>query len=212
MSRKLITGLRMDPRAPERASGLGVRIGYSLGRVSRHFGWPMLLILLVLPSSTRILLPKQQLLYSFFVLLLAGLAFATRIWSRGYSSGEQFVVEGPFRHVRNPVQVSYFLIYTSALLFFKVNFLVIFLVLIVAFVWMHLRSLCVERNFYLNLGPLFLKYKERVRIWLPSVIPEMNRSGGNFNPIRSISPSLYEALWLVGIALVYTIKKRLGVF
>ncbi|MBS1982709.1 MAG: hypothetical protein JST16_00940, partial [Bdellovibrionales bacterium] len=74
-------------------------------KISRHFGWPHLVFLALAPTFP---LRWDASLPLFFVMGIPSvlLGVGLRLWARGFQrSTDGLVIDGPYRYVRNPVEV-----------------------------------------------------------------------------------------------------------
>ncbi|MEO5666593.1 MAG: hypothetical protein ABIR96_00900, partial [Bdellovibrionota bacterium] len=81
--------------------------------MSRYFGIPALLLFLIGPASIRGSLSSITLYFLIATPLAVG-AVMIRWWCLGYTRGQGFIVNGPYRYVRNPVELSCVLAYIAA--------------------------------------------------------------------------------------------------
>src|SRR5438045_2463837 len=90
-------------------------VGYAsrARHISHEFGWPVLLLYLVgpgaMPGPVAAILPFYLLLS--LPAMLSGLWL--RLWSKGYYRRDGFIIDGPYRYVRNPVELGALLVYAG---------------------------------------------------------------------------------------------------
>src|SRR5690606_24904066 len=112
--------------------------------------------------------------------LLLLFALILRLSSRGYDR-QAFIWSGPYRHVRNPVEVAALSAYAGGGLILRLEPWFIVLILILAFCYLSWTANYYEKKLLLEVGPSYLKYMRRVRRWLPSFLPGVNRINRDFS-------------------------------
>lgn len=177
-------------------------------KYSRQFGWPFLLLLLVSPLN---LLDFHESLLILFLIGCPsiGVGLALRLWARGYV-GKQgvFVVDGPFRYVRNPVELGAVLAYAGAGIILGVQWWCNLGILVLAILYLSFVAIPVERQLYSDFGTTYLKYSQRVKRWWPSHYPAANRSNLSFSFLSAFANEKESLLWLAGYVCVYAIRRR----
>jgi protein-S-isoprenylcysteine O-methyltransferase Ste14 len=141
------------------------------------------------------------------VLILLGLYL--RIWVRGYVREEGFVVDGPYRYVRNPVELGTLLVYLGVCIALALVWWQQLIVLGCTLVYFETIAITNEEEMRRALGDRFERYRSRVRRWFPSRYPGMNRSGVSFSVTRGILRERDFLMFLVVLVLCLSIKRGL---
>lgn len=180
-------------------------------KLSTQFGWPMLLLILIAPPDVNTVSYSDR-MYFYLSLGLPFIAIGTlvRIWARGYLRSEGFVLDGPYRYVRNPVEVGAVLCYFGSLIIMGITPWYIVGAICTAVAYLALLGTLRDAELYSNLGGLYLRYKMRVRRWIPSRLPGMNRSNRSFSVVKSLHHERESLIWLCGFALVFAIRRHTG--
>lgn len=134
-----------------------------------------------------------------------------RLWARGYQREEGLVTDGPYRHVRNPVELGALLVYLGAGIILGLQWWYNLLCAVIAWIYLTYVSLAFEQMQYLEYGPQYLRYSQRVRRWLPSPVPLTNRSSRAYSLRRALRVEARDVvLWSLGYAVVYAIRRRVA--
>lgn len=136
------------------------------------------------------------------------LGLILRLWSRGYTRAEGFVWDGPYRYMRNPVESGALFAFAGAAVVLQLPWWYILLCLLLALAYLNFASLHYEREFYLRFGAPFLRYKQRVRRWIPSSLPGANRSNRSFRMAHAFYNERLTLLWLLGYAAVFALRRH----
>jgi len=182
------------------------RFSQNCRRVSQYFGWPALLIFFLAPGDP---IPAREIFYYFF--LSAPVAFCAvllRLMSQGYDRNQYFVVTGPYRYVRNPVELSAVLGYGAAGISLAIQPWITLCVMASAALFMSFVSIAYERDLLQRYGTQFVKYKSRVRRWLPLGLPAMNPAVQDYSLSLAVAKERGTWIWLVGYLLVYAVRQR----
>ncbi len=193
----------------EQAFGQSVlsKMGYRLMKVSRYFGWPVLLAFLLGPPAT---VGAPQLLKLFFVITIpvALSAVVLRWWSFGFVREKHFVVNGPFRYVRNPVELSCLLGYVAGgILLALPGWYIGGLVLMSAF-YMSFASIAYEETLLQRYASKYERYRQRVRRWIPLSLPATNAEKQDFSIGRAFFFDRWGWIWFLSYCAVYAIRSR----
>lgn len=183
------------------------QLGGPLSKISAFGGWPVHIAFLVAPESgfSGQNLPAIYLAMS----LLVGLsAAALRAWTLGYSRKQTFVISGPYRYVRNPVELSCLLGYSAGAIFLALPYWYTLLVLAGAWVYMSLLSFHYESSNLQKHGWDYLRYKKRVARWLPSSLPAANPGRGDFSIARAMFSDAKGWIWFVLLFVVATLRAQ----
>lgn len=199
---------RMGSAVPHQQSIWLMKLSQVTTRVSRNFAWPILVIYFMSPETEPFtkMATLWKVLYfgGSFLLLILGLLI--RLMSQGYFKNDVFVLDGPYRYVRNPVEMSSLICFLSGFLFLRVPWWYALIGLFVAFLWLSVNATNYERALYLRMGSSFLHYKKRVRRWIPSWLPEVNKSDARYSFNRALKEERMSVLWLLEFLLVAALR------
>jgi protein-S-isoprenylcysteine O-methyltransferase Ste14 len=182
-------------------------------KISPQFGWPALVLLTLAPHSTGGLGWTE---YSgvFLALglpvLLCGLAL--RLWARGYNRKEGFVIDGPYRYIRNPVEVGALLTYVGAGLVLGLPWWFTLALGLITIFFLSIVGLQVDRDLSLFFGRPFLRYSRRVKRWIPTRLPGTNRTDRNFSLSQAFLHEKESLLWICGFLVVFALRSRFVVW
>jgi protein-S-isoprenylcysteine O-methyltransferase Ste14 len=202
---------RLGSAVPHQQAAWLMRLSQITLRVSRNFAWPVLVLYFLAPE----LVPHNEvsLLWKSFYygssLLLLCVGLYIRLWSQGYFKNDQFVLDGPYRYVRNPVEISNLICFFAGFLFLRAPWWYTTFSLVLAFVWLSSNALAYERALYLKMGAHFLHYKKRVMRWIPSQLPEVNKSDTRFSFQRAAKEERFGILWLACFLVVAALRFQL---
>ena len=187
-----------------------VRLAARMRHVSRAFGWPMWILMLIGPSHLREF-PQEFLIVLFFFGLAPVLCgIWLRIWSRGFKRAEGFVLDGPYRYVRNPVELGALLGYVGAGVFLGLRGWYIALIIAIATAYLSVVGLANDQELLKRHGTTYLRYLRRVYRWIPRSLPATNRSYRNHSIREGLRLELESLIWLAGYVAIFAIKKRFG--
>jgi len=208
MSAKDFEKARLEaPLFGEKLSFFEMLSGWML-KVSRNFEIPFLLLCLIGPHRKHFFsVPSELALYGAVVFSLV-LALALRMWAKGFEKERVFIVEGPYRYVRNPVEISTLFGFFGVSVILDLELWYVGALMLSAILWMSIVSAASERKLYLSMGPSFLRYRQRVRRWFPSLLPEFNRSGYLFSFRRAFREERSVLVWVVAVAIIYATRVR----
>ncbi len=179
-------------------------------RSSRYCGWPVLLMYALGPAVDLTTFVNQK-----HLLLVGGpailLGLILRIWARGYQRKEGFVLDGPYRYVRNPVELGAVLVYLGAGVLLDLPWWYVLTIGFLSLVYLSLVGLATDRDLSLSLGPSYLRYSRRVRRWIPSLLPSANRSHRTYSLFQAMHYERESLLWSFGFFVVITIKVQFGI-
>lgn len=177
-----------------------------LSRASAQFGWPMLILYLVGP---RLEFDDGG---SLFLLLAALPVFTSgvflRLWARGFSRDEGFVMDGPYRYVRNPVELGALICFAGGAILMGHPTWYCILVLVIAMIFLSFVGTVKDRALAAKLGPVYLRYARRVGRWIPSHLPGSNRSNRSFSLMDGLKWERESLLWALGFILVYALRRH----
>ena len=134
------------------------------------------------------------------------MALGIRIWSRGYHRSEGFVLNGPYRYVRNPVELGAVCAYFGFMILLGTSWWAIPLYLGAAVAYMSLLSTAVDKSLVLQIGPSYLRYTHRVRRWIPSRLPGVNRATRSYSVLQALRMELESLVWLIGFGIVFGLR------
>ncbi len=189
-----------------RETSLAFRMATMLRRVSRQGAWPVLVLLWLAPG------PVDR---DYALRLVLGLpwwvaALALRVWARGYHRSEGFVLNGPYRYVRNPVELGSLLGYVGAAIFLDVPATWALLVLVLAWGYLSFLAAAYEKELILRVGPSYYRYARRVRRWWPTWLPGVNRAIRTYSVSHGVRAEFETLLWLVGFGIVFGLRSKYG--
>lgn len=178
-----------------------------LRKYSTQFGWPALILYTVSPEGfwTGWVAQKGTWIAGTVLLLLA---LTLRLASKGFDR-KNFVWSGAYRHVRNPVEVGALIAYCGGGLILKIHPLIIVLIVLAAFGYMSWNSFYYEKELLRKVGPSYIKYMRRVRRWIPSLLPGVNRSNQDYSLRLALFQEKDSLLWIVGFGIVYSFRNHL---
>jgi hypothetical protein len=177
-------------------------------KYSQDFGWPSLVLLLVGPGDP---IDRSEVFYYFF--LAAPIAFSAlllRLMSQGYDRKKYFVVTGPYRYVRNPVELGTLLGYGAAGTALSLPAWYTTLIILIAALYMSFISISYERGLRRQFGTAFIKYASRVRRWIPLGLPATNPSTQDYSFQLAVLNEKWTWVWLLGFLFVYAFRQRLA--
>lgn len=181
----------------------------ALKKISPAFGIPAAILIAIFFRPEAVQMSFDHFYFPIgSILILLGLYL--RIWVRGYLREEGFVVDGPYRYVRNPVELGTVLIYGGVCIALGLMWWQQLIVMTSTLVYFEALSISNEDEMRRALGSRFDRYRQRVRRWLPSRHPGMNRSGVTFSVTRGILRELDFLLFLVALVICLSIKR--GIF
>jgi len=189
--------------------GLFVRVARAFQKISPQFGWPILLLFLVGPEAMRG--SKSE---SFPIYLLLGTfpvlgGLVLRFWARGFSRADGFVLDGPYRYVRNPVELGSMAAYLGFGIVLGLSMPYLTFALIVAFVFLSFTSKAYERDILIKVGGPYLRYARRVRRWIPSSLPGSNRSARTYSIFHALKFEKETLLWFILYLVVFAVRQNL---
>lgn len=185
-----------------------VRVARILRKASRQFGWPMLIFLLLGPGAVTTPHPEMFGLYlSIGSLPILGGLFL-RVWARGYLREDGFVVDGPYRYVRNPVELGAISIYTGAGIVLGLAMWYLISVIFVAFTFLSITASVYEGELQVKYGGPYLRYCRRVRRWIPSRLPGTNRSARTFSVLHALKQERESLLWLTLYLIAFAARQN----
>lgn len=178
-----------------------------LRRLSEQFGAPMLLWMLAAPTDAREL---RESLLILFLLGCPSLIFGCglRLWAKGYHRTEGFVLDGPYRYVRNPVELGALLCYAGAGVILGTRWWYNLIGLALAMGYMAFVSVGYEKELFARFGGYYLRYSQRVARWIPSRFPATNRSNLTYSFGQALRFETKSLIWLLGFAMVFAFKHR----
>jgi len=172
-------------------------------RISRQFGWAALVLFLVAPFSTPWGQPLERLAVAAPAFLLA---LGVRIWARGFHRNEGFVLNGPYRYVRNPVELGAVLAFLGGGIVLGLPLWYVPLVIGVAMAYMSFLAIANDKALVLQIGPSYLRYSQRVGRWWPNWLPGVNRATRNYSLMQAVKFEKESLLWAIGLGIVYGVR------
>ncbi len=179
-------------------------LGKICKKYSPQFGWPILLLFLFAPETKPF--DVRIFLFIGFPLILLGLCL--RLWSRGYPRSEGFVLDGPYRYVRNPVELGALLIYSGAGITMRMSYAYLAICVFSAFVFLSFTAFAIDRELTSRHGTLYLRYANRISRWIPRILPGANRSNRTFSIAHGLSHEKDSLIWFVGYLLMVSLRNR----
>ncbi len=187
-----------------KADSLILGTAASLRHISSQFAWPILVLFLLGPRF-EIKLSYLTALASFPAIFFG---LYLRIWARGQVSPTRYFMDGPYRYVRNPVELGSLLAFSGFGGYLGLNPLYLTLCLGFALTYLSFLGLFQDRFHYAEFGSRYLRYAQRVGRWLPVRVPGVNRSDDGFSLSRGISCEWDGLVWLCGYALVFSLRNH----
>jgi len=179
-----------------------------MGRFSQHLGLPVLFAFLLGPAGVS---PKDSLMIYFLIALPVGIsALGLRWWCFGFVRGKDFVVNGPYRYVRNPAELACVMAYTSGAVLLRLPFWYIITIVVFSIFYMSFVSISYEHNLTKLYGSQYLRYAQRVRRWIPASLPAANPLKQDYQLSRAVLFDMRWWLWLLGYLVVFGIRYRNG--
>lgn len=187
---------------------LVLNVATALKKISPRFGIPAAILM------TLFFEPEMaQMSYDRFYFPLGGLLILIglylRIWVRGYVREEGFVVDGPYRYVRNPVELATTVLYLGVAIALGLNWWQQLVIVTATIFYFEALAIANEEEMRRSLGERFDRYRKRVRRWFPSRYPGMNRAGVTFSLPRGILRERDFLFFLVVLVACLVIKRQL---
>jgi protein-S-isoprenylcysteine O-methyltransferase Ste14 len=181
-----------------------------LKKISPSFGIPAAILIAIFFNPDLAQMSFDHFYFPIGTLLIL-LGLYLRIWVRGYVRNEGFVVDGPYRYVRNPVELGTILIYLGVSIALGLNWWQQLILVASSFLYFETISISNEDEMRRSLGNRYERYRNRVRRWLPSRHPGMNRSGVSFSVTRGILRERDFLLFLLVLVICLSVKRSLGI-
>jgi protein-S-isoprenylcysteine O-methyltransferase Ste14 len=186
-------------------------LSIKLRRVAPQFGWPALALLALLPHAEGLM--RDPLVFRYFFVLglpIFLLGLGLRLWARGFNRKDGFVLDGPYRYIRNPVELGAVLVFHSGGIFMGVPWWGHLVLFVVAIVYLSFVGLAVDRDLELFYGKSFYRYTQRVWRWIPSRLPGTNRTHRTYSLWYALNFEKKEGLlWILGYVVLYGLKNRI---
>ena len=177
-------------------------------KISSQFGLPMLLLFAAGPRGSEPIRGAMA-LYLFIVGtpgILGGVFL--RLWSRGYRRVDGFVVDGPYRYVRNPVELGAMLIYTGSGVLLGLSWLYVSFCLLLALVYLSFAGIASDKQLTILHGGRFFRYSQRIGRWWPNRLPAANRTNRTYSLLHAVVQERESLLWVFGFLLVLALRQR----
>lgn len=183
-------------------------VANTLKKISPRFGIPaaMLIALFFRPDFAQVSLDQ---IYFPVGIALIFVGLYLRVWVRGYAREEGFVVDGPYRYVRNPVELGSTLLYLGIATSLGLDWWQLLVLIVVAIAYFETLALVNEETMKRALGERYDRYRSRVRRWIPSQHPGMNRSGVTFSVMRGLVQEKDFLFFLLVLVLCLIIKRQI---
>jgi protein-S-isoprenylcysteine O-methyltransferase Ste14 len=185
-----------------------VRAAASLRAISPQFGWPALLAFLLGPFAPEELSFERELTLKIVGVLLIVGALTLRLAARGYHRRNGFVINGPYRYIRNPVEVGAVWGLCGAGLLLKLPLWYVLLILLLSMAFLSFASLSYEKELLLKLQENYFRYTRRVKRWVPSLLPGVNRVNRDYSFWAAIREEADSLIWFIGWVMVYGIRSH----
>jgi len=173
-------------------------------KFSSQFGWPILFIFALAPriewQSTFVAVVSS------FPAVFMGIFI--RLWARGYQHSEAFELDGPYRYVRNPVELGALMTYAGMGGLLGLHSLYLLISILLAAVYLSTMGLVHDRKLFAERGGSFLRYCQRISRWYPSRVPGINRSDRNFSLPTALYNESESLLWLFGYFVVVGLRNH----
>ena len=178
-----------------------------MAKISRYGGWFVLIAFLLGPP--RLLSEDVQVELFFILALPVGLsAAALRWWSFGYVREKHFVVNGPYRYVRNPVELSCLLGYVAGGVFLALPGWYVFSLVALMALYMSFVSISYEKMLLRRHASKYVRYMNRVRRWFPLSLPATNSEKQDFSIGRGFSMDKPGWTWAFLYLVVFSLRSR----
>jgi hypothetical protein len=187
-----------------------VRFAHRSRKMSHQFGWPALFLILIGPSSTDSTPNKDN--FPFFLLIgilpvLCGLGL--RLWARGFKRDEGFVLDGPYRYVRNPVELGAMMVYAGAAIIAGLKPWYIGVSALITMAYLSAVASSYESDILRKIGGPYLRYCRRVGRWIPNSHPGTNRTQRTFSSLHAFGAERESLIWIVGYLCVFAARYRI---
>lgn len=200
------SGLREQERALDHSRL--VRAAAKMRAICPQFGWPVLLLFLVGPMKTEAnSFEKDFALKAVGILLIVG-AYALRLSTRGYHRKSGFVINGPYRYIRNPVEVGAVWGMFGAGMLLNLPLWYLFVVLIMAKGFLSFASLAYEKELLAKLKENYFRYTRRVKRWVPSLLPGVNRVNRDYSLLAAVREERDSVIWAACWVVVYALRSH----
>ncbi len=177
--------------------------------ISQHFGWPVLVAFFFAPGNPNL---QQNIVYYFFIAVPIALSSVLlRLMSQGYDRSRYLVVIGPYRYVRNPVELGSLLGYGAAGAALGLPAWYTVSILAVAMFYMSFVAIAYERDLKRRWGSLYIKYARRVRRWIPMGLPATNPAMQDYSFHLALINERATWIWIVGYLIVFSLRQHLQV-
>lgn len=181
----------------------------SLKKISPRFGVPVAFLMALFFNPEEVVLSYDHFYFPIGTLVVL-IGIYLRVWVRGFVREEGFVVDGPYRYVRNPVELGTVLVYLGVAVALGLSWWQQLLIILLTMAYFEALSLTNEEEIRHILGERYDRYRRRVKRWIPSRYPGMNRSNVAFSVMRGFLLER-DFLYFLGILVLLLIaKKKLG--
>lgn len=177
-------------------------------RVSSRFGWPYLLLLLATPHLLVQAADETSLVLVFLGVPAVICGLALRWWALGYKREEGFVMDGPFRYVRNPVELGAVMIYSGCAVIMGVPWWFNLICMAISVAYLSFASLAYENDKFRIAGSAYLRYRKRVKRWVPSSLPGTNRTNRTYSLRLALTNDKFALVWVLGYFVVFALKRN----
>jgi protein-S-isoprenylcysteine O-methyltransferase Ste14 len=182
------------------------RVAARCRKVSQYFGWPMLVALMFAPVNPDL---DYNYVYYFFLAVPIGLSsLVLRLMSQGFDRNQYLVVNGPYRYIRNPVELGALLGYTAAATALALPAWYTLSLLTLSLLYMSFVSIAYERDLKRRYGSHYVKYARRVRRWFPLELPATNPEMQDYSFHLALVNERNAGLWLLGYILVFSLRQH----
>lgn len=185
-----------------------VRTASKLSRLSQHFGWPVLILFLIGPQSVAG--HESLMIYFLIALPVAISSLVLRWWSFGYVRNEGFIIDGPYRYVRNPAELACVMAYTAGGVLLRLPTWYNLGAITVAILYISFVSIYYEDKYKRLYASMYLRYVQRVRRWIPTSLPAANPVKKDYQLSRAFLFDKRWWLWMLGYLFVFGMRYRMG--
>lgn len=186
-----------------------VRAAAKARKLSPQFGWPTLLAFLIGPFRSEEMTPQWEFgLRAAGILLIVG-ALALRLATRGYHRKNGFVINGPYRYIRNPVETGAVWGMAGAGLLLKLPIWYVVVVLVIGKIFLSFASLSYEKELLRTLEGNYFRYTKRVKRWFPSLLPGVNRVNRDYSFLSATREEKDSLIWFAAWVGVYAVRSHL---
>ena len=186
-------------------------VGWSmtfLHRCLRNFELPGIAFFAILPFEAFTPVGVAKVVFAALGSILFSLGVFIRLWSRGFAKDKRFVLDGPYRYVRNPDEIGSLALYAGFFFVLGVLWSWVLAFVLLNLAYFALVAFAYELRLKAKVGAVYERYSERVGRWIPSRYPGVNRSGAPFSWRRSLREDFLLLIWVLAILTIFFVKNE----